>query len=83
MVLTAYIALSPVTGLCCHRHLRIIPQASALALFVKSAFASTASRPAFVTIASRPHLGTGRRGYVDDLGRKKSRKFFARGLDTV
>jgi hypothetical protein len=33
---------------------------SALALFVKSAVASTASRPAFVTIASRPSFGTGR-----------------------
>ena len=30
---------------------------SALALFVNSAFASTASRPAFVTIASRPSVG--------------------------
>ena len=32
---------------------------SALALFVKSAAASTASRPAFVTIASRPSVWDG------------------------
>jgi hypothetical protein len=34
---------------------------SASAPFVKGASASTASRPAFVTIASRPSVGTGRR----------------------
>jgi hypothetical protein len=32
---------------------------SALAPFVKGAFASTASRPTFVTIAKRPSYGTG------------------------
>jgi hypothetical protein len=61
--------LSPVTGLFCHRHpAEYLPQSltpasgrqdhtpspSALALFVKSAAASTAFRPAFVTIAKRP-----------------------------
>jgi hypothetical protein len=35
---------------------------SALALFVNSAAASTASRPTFVTIAKRPSFGTGWRG---------------------
>ena len=69
---TAYVALSPAIGLSCHRRLRkllpanltpasrrqdhtILPSASAL--FVKSALASTASRPASVTIASRPSVG--------------------------
>ena len=69
---TAYTALSPVTGLSCHRRLadtsarldssvgasgphdfavrKITPSSEALP-------ASTASRPAFVTIASRPCVG--------------------------
>jgi hypothetical protein len=34
--------------------------------------ASTASRPAFVTIAKRPSSGTGRRKYATDLGRSAS-----------
>src|SRR6266436_9246601 len=40
--------------------------------FVSRAAASTASRPAFVTIASRPSIGTGQRGYTTDLGRPAS-----------
>jgi hypothetical protein len=56
---------------------------SASAPFVKGASTSTASRPASVTIASRPSCrgGTGRirKG---DLPDGESRKFFAKGLDT-
>jgi len=68
MVLTAYFALSPVIGLFCHRHQRIesanltpasrhqdhTTSPSAIAPFVKGAFASTASRLTSVTIAKRP-----------------------------
>ena len=52
------------------------------ALFVSSAFASTASRLTSVTIAKRP---SGRRdgmGYATDLGRARNGKFFDGGLDT-
>ena len=72
MVLTAYIVLSPVTGLFCHRRRRsfadltpasgcqdhtTLPSASSA---VRQAHpASTASRPAFVTIARRPSIGAG------------------------
>jgi hypothetical protein len=65
---TACFVLSPVTGLVCHRRRRSCSTAltpasgrqdhttspSALAPFVKGAAASTASRPASVTIASAP-----------------------------
>ena len=44
---------------------------------VRSTSASTASRPASVTIASRPSVGTGRRRYVGDLGRMRSGNIFA------
>jgi hypothetical protein len=69
MVLTAYSALSPATGLFCHRRPRKLPFANltpasgrqdhtslpyASAPFVIGASASTASRPASVTIANRP-----------------------------
>jgi hypothetical protein len=68
---TAYIALSPVTGLVCHRRLRKLPLAgltpasgrqdhttspSASALSSEAPPASIASRPAFVTITSRPSV---------------------------
>src|SRR6202165_3167364 len=73
---TAYFVLSPATGLSCHRRPRKLPFAnltpasgrqdhtsspSASAPFVIGASASTASRPAFVTIMIRPSLwgGTG------------------------
>jgi hypothetical protein len=73
-VLTAYIALSPVTGLSCHRRPRSClhrldasvgasgPHDFAVRRSAPSSEAppaSTASRPAFVTIASRPSKGTG------------------------
>ena len=54
---------------------------SAFAPFVKSASASTASRPASVTIASRPSGGTRRAQDANDLGVAKSRIFFAIHLD--
>src|ERR1700729_4033582 len=74
MVLTAYFALSPVTGLSCHRRQRnrfrqldasvgasgphdfAVCKPSA---FVNAPPASTASRPASVTIASRPSVWDG------------------------
>jgi hypothetical protein len=54
---------------------------SASAPFVKSASASTASRPAFVTIASRPSVGRDSEGYRSDLGFRKTRIFLQTGLD--
>src|ERR1019366_6264460 len=75
MVLTAYFALSPVTGLVCHRRLRKLPLAnltpasgrqdhttspSASARSSAAPSASTASRPAAVTIACRPSVGRDR-----------------------
>ena len=69
MVLTVSFVLSPVIGLFCHRHLASYPRdlnASVEAsgphdfavrkacAFVKAPLASTASRPASVTIASAP-----------------------------
>jgi hypothetical protein len=74
MVLTAYFALSPVTGLSCHRHRRDAKHHRQLdasvgasgphdfavrkpSAFVNALPASTASRPASVTIASRPSMG--------------------------
>jgi hypothetical protein len=72
MVLTVSFALSPVTGLCCHRHQRNhFRQLDAsvgasgphdftvrkLALSSEAPPTSTASRPALVTIANRPSEG--------------------------
>src|SRR5947209_14932907 len=71
MVLTVSFALFPVTGLVCHRHLAFTakldasvgasePHDYAVRLTCcssKASSASTASRPAFVTIAIRPSLG--------------------------
>src|SRR5436190_2667007 len=72
MVLTVSFALSPVTGLCCHcrqrKYFRQLdasvgasgPHDFAVRLSVRSSsdtLASTASRPAFVTIAIRPSVG--------------------------
>ena len=96
MVLTVSFVLSPVIGLYCHRRFAKRPRnltpasrrqdhttsPSASAPFVKSASASTASRPASVTIASRPSGGTRRAQDANDLGGAKSRIFFAGDLDT-
>ena len=49
--------------------------------FVSALLASTASRPAFVTIASRPSVGRDGEGYAGDLGQRRSGKFFEMGLD--
>src|SRR5213075_841004 len=72
MVLTVSFALSPVIGLSCHRRQQVTtcqldasveasgPHDFAVRLTCCSSAApsaSTASRPAFVTIASRPSLG--------------------------
>jgi hypothetical protein len=43
--------------------------------------AATASRPALVTIAKRPSVGTGRRGHEGVSRRTGRGLFFARGLD--
>src|SRR5256714_6581304 len=69
-VLTVSFVLFPVTGLCCHRRLRVRkldasvgasePHDFAVRLTCCSSAApsaSTASRPAFVTIAIRPSVG--------------------------
>jgi hypothetical protein len=77
MVLTVSFVISPVIGLSCHRHRQVTtcqldagveapgPHDFAVRLSVRSSsdtLASTASRPAFVTIAIRPSCGTRRRG---------------------
>src|ERR1700761_6583840 len=54
---------------------------SASTLFVKSASASTAPAPTFVTMANGPLPERDGRQYADDLPRKKSRKFLHEGLD--
>jgi hypothetical protein len=97
MVLTASFALSPVTGLVCHRRQQSClhrldasvgasgPHDFAVRLERCSSAApsaSTASRPASVTIASRPSLGTGRKRYSFDLGQARNGKFLQTGLDT-
>src|SRR5216684_1245866 len=125
MVLTVSFALSPVTGLFCHRRLRIkfclspvgptqlrkldasvgasgphdfavrdcISRPLALVLLTgllkpalrshraQNAAASTASRPASVTIASRPSVGRDGKSSRDDLGGAGSGIFLQKGLD--
>jgi hypothetical protein len=96
MVLTGSFVLSPVTGLVCHRRqqsrLRQLdtsvgasgPHDFAVRLKRRSSAApsaSTASRSASVTIASRPSWGTGRGRYIADLGQTRSEVFLALGLD--
>ena len=87
MVLTVSFVLSPVIGLFCHRHpcsllheLDASVEASGphdfavrkACTFVKAPLASTASRPASVTIAIRPSVGRDGEIYTTDLGRAKS-----------
>src|SRR5450432_1299080 len=125
MVLTAYVGLSPVTGLFCHRHLadivlslpgwakqnsarldasvgmsgphdfavrnnisrpRAVDRSQVFRPALRShraqnAAASTASRPASVTIASRPSVGRDGKSSRDDLGRAGSGIFLQTGLD--
>jgi hypothetical protein len=96
MVLTVSFALSPATGLFCHRH-----QRSCLCQFDASVGASgphdfavrkrapsseappasTASRPASVTIAIRPSRGTRRWGYKSDLLQRRTEIFLQMRLD--
>jgi hypothetical protein len=94
MVLTAYIVLSPATGLFCHRRPRKLPFANltpasgrqdhtflpyASAPFVIGASASTASRPASVTIANRPSEWGGTATHIARFGFRKNRNIFANG----
>ena len=88
MVLTGYFVLSPVIGLFCHRRLsgnfrkNLTPASrrqdhttspSASVPFVFGTSASTASRPASVTIARAPLCGTGWGRYKSDLGQVSSK----------
>jgi len=126
MVLTVSFALSPVTGLFCHRRQRMygssapgradLPSAnltpasgrqdhttSPYAAIVtrpravdrsqifrpalrspcaQNAAASTASRPAFVTMANAPLVGRDAKSSRCDLGGVKTEIFLQRGLDT-
>src|SRR6478752_389962 len=97
MVLTVSFALSPVTGLVCHRHRRNCfreldasvgasgPHDFAVRLTRRSSAtpsASTASRPAAVTIACRPSVGRNGGGYRSDLGTERTGIFLREGLDT-
>src|SRR3984957_3961807 len=94
MVLTAYFALSPVTGLSCHRRRRNLfhqldtsvgvsgPHDFAVrkgALSSGAHLTSTASRPASVTIASRPSVGRDEETYAGELGQMGMEIFFAKG----
>src|SRR5439155_21850455 len=80
---TAYSALSPATGLFCHRRLQVAtrrldasvgasgPHGFAVRLRHRSsceAKASTASRPTFVTMANAPLIEAGRAEDGADLG---------------
>src|SRR5258705_6688847 len=86
----AYFVLSPVTGLFCHRRRRICirhldasvgasgPHDFAVRKPAPSSLAppaSTASRPASVTIATRPSVGRDGGGYIADLGPEASKNF--------
>ena len=51
-------------------------------LFVRSTSASIASRPASVTIASRPSVGRDGAGSRFDLGQARSNIFLQLGLDS-
>src|ERR1700736_6351562 len=98
MVLTVSFALSPVTGLVCHRHRRNHfrrldtsvgasgPHDFAVRLTRRSSAAlsaSTASRPAAVTIACRPSVGRNGGGYRSDLGQEKTGIFLREGWTPV
>ena len=96
MVLTVSFVLSPVTGLCCYRHRRsCLRQLDAsvgasgphdfavrkLVLSSAAPSASTASRPASVTIASRPSVRRDGDGYRVDLGGARTGIFLKIELD--
>jgi hypothetical protein len=99
VVLTAYFALSPVTGLSCHRH----PQETCkklasreldasvgasgphdfavrkISAFVNALLTSTASRPASVTIASRPSVWDGTVRNKQVIWVKREWEYFCEG----
>src|ERR1700722_1011131 len=96
MVLTVSFALSPVTGLVCHRHRQSCfcqldtsvgasgPHDFAVRKPAPSSEAppaSTASRLTSVTIAKRPSEERDGQGYATDLGQARNGKFFDMGLD--
>jgi hypothetical protein len=49
--------------------------------FVSGTSASTASRPAFVTIAIAPRMGRDGAGFTSDLGKTNTEMFLQAGLD--
>src|ERR1700738_3938960 len=95
MVLTVSFVLSPVIGLVCHRRLRFFSQPWRRRPGVRTTRlrrprqrdsssappASTASRPASVTIAIRPSGGRDGGGYRSDLGQAGTEIFLKMGLD--
>jgi hypothetical protein len=96
MVLTVSFGLSPVIGLSCHRHLaRLLArldagvEASGPHDFAVRAgtvrltvlLASTASRPALMTLRNAPPKGQDGGRYGSDLGGLRSRIFLQLGLD--
>jgi hypothetical protein len=98
MVLTISFVLSPVIGLSCHRRLRKGfrkldasveapgPHDFAVRKITRSSaaqLASTASRPASVTIAIRPLVGWDGGGYSFDLGQARNEIFLQKGLDSM
>jgi len=97
MVLTVSFVLSPAIGLVCHRHRRRChrqldagveasgPHDFAVrepALSSAAQAASTASRPASVTIAIRPSVGRDGERFRFDLGQARREIFLQMGLDS-
>jgi hypothetical protein len=58
------------------------PKARPASRFTPDAAASTASRPASLTIRIRPSVGQDGEGFISDLGLRKTRIFFPMGLDS-
>src|SRR5260370_12518324 len=98
MVLTAYIVLSPAIGLSCHRHLaRLLARLDAgveasgphdfavrsSAVRLTAPSASTASRPALMTLRNAPSVGQDGGSCRDDVPDGRSEIFFAEGLDRL
>jgi hypothetical protein len=94
MVLTVSFVLSPVIGLCCHRHLAVTTarferqrrgvrttrlRRPQRALFVKSAPASTASRSNVRDDRETPLKWDGMAGIMDLIWVKREAKYFCRG----
>jgi hypothetical protein len=96
MVLTVSFVLSPAIGLSCHRHpARLLTRLDAgveasgphdftvrVGTFRQSAPpASTASRPALMTLRNAPLSGQDARPYAPDLPNGEREIFLQRGLD--